>query len=345
MQLNRKEFIQKAAASVVSLALGTGLPQSMSKAETPEEPLLKPEPEGLPIGAAPIPGEEITPDPEAPGPGLKGYKPRAFLPVVSNGFRTPWPGKGAIGGSCDQLALLKAQWHYVYGTHPHVCPELGIDHVPMIWGWQYVGSELGGNSQYVLAPNEPDIRSQANMRPDEAVVFWQEVEKQCPEPIKLVGLNLAFIYKDWDVRKAALEWLDEWWGLYKEADGNEDHDPPRLDALGIHAYGTFEDCRQAALDAIVWAKAHNVLQVWLTETGHHPCWEGGVEATVEFVWKLLNWASRDSEAARLTRLAWFMTSFDGEQSWWWPAGPACNTSLIDWETKELTPWGEEFSRW
>jgi hypothetical protein len=86
-----------------------------------------------------------------------------------------------------------------------------------------------------------------------------------------------------------------------------------------------------------WAWFHNVPEVWVTEFGHLPCWPDGNAGTVEFMQTMVTYYK---EQPTITRWAWFQASYNGDEPW--AFGPYCNTSLIDIDTGEMTPFGTEY---
>ncbi len=333
MKESRRDFLKRSTQGLVALgALALMDRMGFLRAAASDKKPVEPTPglDEIPLEPLEIPSEPLE---------EKTY----YLPIVERDYHPVWPGKGVGGGNCSHLAILKPKWNYVWGPGVQVCPGLGIDHVPMNWGLGHVGLPLGGNSDCILIANEPADPAQLNISPSEGVGFWWQAEQAYPN-LKLVGPNVLLCFGECDYRSRAFNWLNEWYGLFIEEHSEEGQDrPPRIDALGIHAYGTFEDCRTAIIEANEWAEAHGIKDVWLTEFAYLPCWEGGMNASVEFMNSMFEWLSTSPEAEKDKRAAHFMTSYTGEEPWSPPL--ECNTSLIDWDTGELSPLGHEFLRW
>jgi len=118
---------------------------------------------------------------------------------------------------------------------------------------------------------------------------------------------------------------------------------PKLDAIAMHCYDSWAigtgKCQQRAADFMAWAQERDIGEVWVTEFGRQTCYPGGTQAAIEFMHEMVRYFNREPT---ITRYAWFQLSYrcDGSEPWAFP--PGCDTSLVNWETGELTALGEVY---
>lgn len=256
-----------------------------------------------------------------------------FFPIISRGYRAPHPGKGVRGGAnCTQLEQLKVNW--VAGWSPSIgtCP--GIESIPAIWGPGDIGKQLGGNSNKCFTFNEPNCEYQCNLSPLEAVFYFHALLLEYSEVDFWVSPSIL-VYWD-DHAEDGVAWLQEFQTLYIQEYG----EPPPFGALAVDCYGPTEECIAAISEVIQLADDWNIEEVWVIEYGYLPCWEGGMDAAVEFMHDMNQWFATQPI---IKGYSWFMTSYTGHETW--SPSPECNTSLINWETGLLTPLGEEYVLW
>ncbi|KAK7062565.1 hypothetical protein VNI00_000053 [Paramarasmius palmivorus] len=119
-------------------------------------------------------------------------------------------------------------WTYNWGVNSMVSipSSSGITHVPMQWGVQgaegFFAQVVGGGYQTVLAFNEPDLPSQSNVSPDQAVRTW----KEHIQPLKQKGVRLGS--PGISSAPSGKSWLKEF--LDKCHDCN-------VDFIAVHWYG------------------------------------------------------------------------------------------------------------
>lgn len=226
-------------------------------------------------------------------------------------------GAGDTYNRPDARALLGLGWWYNWG------PNGGV---PMIWNASQIGREITPD-RWLMGFNEPDQAGQADMTPLEGATAWRELEEAYPDR-SLVSPGVS-----------RLGWLEEWRQAYIDTYG----EPPRVDALGFHCYGAFnaaaafETCKAQTRNAVALAGRWGVDEVWLTEFAMVPCWNG-MDDSIAFLRSMLDWLSTQP---KVSRAAWFQTTYRGDESW--AFGPDCNTSLVDYDTGELTPLGAAWS--
>lgn len=249
---------------------------------------------------------------------------RLYLPL----FVAPEPnykkGIGLTYGHCEDVWNVHATWQYGWMTHPQDCPN--VENIPMIWGAQSIEQPLGGNSNWIMGFNEPDLSGQSNITPTLAATLWHEIEAKYPDR-KLVSPAPSQLNREW-IRDFRIAYIAQY------------GTPPRLDALAFHWYGWWAD------DAIYLAEYYkalarewNVPEIWLTEfampTQPAPdeCWEGAYAIAQPEAQKLLVYLEQDE---MVTRYAWFAARIQGTE--WW-SDSRCFAALIDYDTGTCTTWG------
>lgn len=247
---------------------------------------------------------------------------KLYFPIVATQAVSA-QGAGATYGDCERIKKSGLTWFYDWSREPPICGES----VPMIWGKNDVGKPIGGDSEWLLGFNEPELVAQANITPTLGVELWRQVEQAYPDK-KLVS------------PAASISWLTSWWNQYQIAYG----EPPRVDAVAGHCYGAWtvdcavSKCKLHADSLIVWAEARDISEVWITEFAFLPCWPEGDAGTLQFMEEMVVYYQA---LPRVTRWAWFQNSYHGDEPW--AFGPACNTSLVDIDTGELTAFGTMYS--
>ncbi|HTJ33494.1 MAG TPA: sigma-70 family RNA polymerase sigma factor [Dactylosporangium sp.] len=73
---------------------------------------------------------------------------------------------------------VKAGWYYDWSPSP-VANVSGVEFVPMVWGGGNVASDLAkakANGKTLLAFNEPDLKEQSNMSPQQVLDLWPQLQ-------------------------------------------------------------------------------------------------------------------------------------------------------------------------
>lgn len=143
-------------------------------------------------------------------------------------------------------------WHYdpAFGGAEQ---DFG-EYVPMIWGKRVPGDlTCPPAGAPLLWLNEPDLRSQSNATPHEAVEMLAALRERCPTA-RFVGPQMGPF-------DPSYRWLREFWALWVERHGGP---PPTT--LAIHTYNAPEPL--AWVDALYVAVPEYSGLVWVTEFGY-----------------------------------------------------------------------------
>lgn len=209
----------------------------------------------LPPGAQP--GPFVSPPVDQPLAGT--FESPVAVDRVRRLYLPLWLGEpagklGLAGGSPEQARALGASWLYDWTLTPAGSAATlegpGIEAVPMIGHASMVGADLGGNSQWVLGFNEPDLIVQSNIAPEQGAVLWREIEQLYP------GHKL--------VSPAVIDplWLDHMRNVYIGRFGVA----PRFDALAWHCYAwQAAGCIALGERFVALAELWGVPEVWCTE--------------------------------------------------------------------------------
>lgn len=229
-------------------------------------------------------------------------------------------GIGATYSQCAYMPLIGTKWYYNWGVSPPLCS--GIEAVPMIWGEGSAGKSLGGNSEWVLWFNEPELTGQDNyISPERAAQLW--------------NANIGAYLGKKHVSPAItdLSWLSRFLVLV----------PQKPNAIAVHYYAwrdldaeiarTMEFLRQT----IDLAQRYGIGEVWLTEWAGLHGWMGQ-DAALEYERRML--IEVLPSFPQITHEAWFQLSYRGDEEW--AFGVDCNTSLVSYKTGELTPFGQVY---
>jgi RNA polymerase sigma factor (sigma-70 family) len=88
-------------------------------------------------------------------------------------------GAWAFTGATQALSESGASWYYTWSATPGVAGPPGAAFVPMIWGAADVTastlSQVKQEGPYLLGFNEPDMASQSNMTPAQALSLWPQL--------------------------------------------------------------------------------------------------------------------------------------------------------------------------
>jgi RNA polymerase sigma factor (sigma-70 family) len=118
--------------------------------------------------------------PPAPTPSRRPARPRRHptaAPAVTGAKKGV--GAWAFTGATQALSESGASWYYTWSATPGVAGPAGTAFVPMIWGAADVTastlSQVKHQGAYLLGFNEPDMASQSNMTPAQALSLWPQL--------------------------------------------------------------------------------------------------------------------------------------------------------------------------
>lgn len=170
---------------------------------------------------------------------------RTFYPLLIGG-----PAKLGLAGCPASCERFGCTWCYSWSAQPSA--PAGVEAVPMIWDETQVTSDVGGSSEWIMGFNEPDLGSQANLSPEQAVEPWAVVEARFPDR-KLVAPAPSHLHP-------------EWLPAFREAFRVRYGRAPRFAALAAHCYwSTAAGCAQMLDRYEGWARAWGVPEIWVTE--------------------------------------------------------------------------------
>jgi hypothetical protein len=236
-----------------------------------------------------------------------------FLPLYVIGPTAPAERKGIIMNwlrhDCADMVTQQAGWFASGWQNENLYSCPGTEAVPILLSG-HEGQQLGGNSQFLMGWNEPDLN---NLEPETAAVMWHDVIEQSYPHERLIAPGIS---------QYGIPWLVEFYNTYL---GLYEH-PPRLEALSIHCYGGTE-CIAIFQSAIALSNAWDIDGVWITEYASPACWIG-LPAAIAQGRQVLDWAFSNP---KVKRFAWW----DNRSSW--PDDPW--VAPLFTSEGELTAWG------
>jgi RNA polymerase sigma factor (sigma-70 family) len=222
--------------------VGASAAAAARPAQALARPSARPAPSASPARAA----SAATPSPKP--------SPAAAAPAATTAKKGV--GAWAFTGATQALAESGASWYYTWSPTPGVAGPPGVQFVPMIWGSANVTastlSQVKQEGPVLLGFNEPDMSSQSNLTPAQALSLWPQLMAtgmQLGSPA--VAANGA----------TPGSWLDQFMS------GAAAHGY-RVNFITLHWYGADFDTAAAVSQlesylAAVHARYH--LPIWLTE--------------------------------------------------------------------------------
>jgi hypothetical protein len=214
--------------------------------------------------------------------------------------RSPKKGVGmwSFPGDTQALSAVQASWFYTWSPDAEgIAPPGGVSFVPMIWGAAAVTSEnlslVQTEGAVLLGFNEPDLQSQSNLSPQQALGLWPQ--------LVATGMRLGSPAPAYG---AATDggWLETF------MKGAADQDLP-VDFICLHWYGGDFDTGPAVSelqDYLEQTHAAYGLPIWLTEFALTNYTDGVVYPTVEQQAAFATAAVEMLEATPyVERYAWF----------------------------------------
>lgn len=198
----------------------------------------------------------------------------------------------------------------------------------MIWGKGDVGKPVSTFSGWLLGFNEPDIAGQANLTPEAGAVLWHSLEMLYPDHSLVSPATTS------------THWLTQWWDTYMALYSRS----PRVDAVAHHCYGDWDNvgtsvnkCLYSVDHCVDWADARGIPEVWVTEFAFTGYESYDDDRAILYMKEMVEYFH---QIPKITRYAWFQTRYKGTEPW--SFGPDRNTSLIDYDSQELTSLGHAY---
>ncbi|KAK0555233.1 hypothetical protein OC861_004923 [Tilletia horrida] len=197
---------------------------------------------------------------------------------------------GADSRWAHRLFKGKMDWYHHWQAGPINVPD-GVEYVPTFWGprywdkWTERKHEMNRNlPSRLLAFNEPDVRSQANLSPHAAVkLYKQEI---CPWQNRGVKISTPQIVWDMD------GWLDPFMSGIRDAGCEPDF-------VALHWYGSKHDI--AGFKKYI-QKAWNKYgkSIWITELGLTSASHPSTYEAESFLREALAWVDTQDYIKRVT---------------------------------------------
>ena len=206
----------------------------------------------------------------------------------------------------DLMALSPAvSWWYNWTVPPDEAvranyQEIGVEFVPMLWGAGSLDQdpEIPGGARYLLAFNEPNFGSQANLTPQEAAMLWPQVEAVA-DAHGLEIVSPALNYCGGSCNKTnPFEWFDEFFAACQGC---------RVDHLAVHWYA----CHRDALSGYIEQMKQYGLPIWLTEFSCLDAMDKSVPVQLQYMQEALDYL--ENEPA-VVRYSWFSGRWEAEPS-------------------------------
>lgn len=269
---------------------------------------------------APIPPTKSNSAPSAP----RTTNYTVFLPfIVSNGASAPAIRKGIplTYSDCSTAIAMGVTWEHSWSPTPPNCA--GMDNVPMIWSAAEMNTTLGGNSQWVMGFNEPDLSWQSNLSPAQAAQLWRQVEQKYPTR-KLLSPGPSGANPNW-----LLDFRNAYIAAYNT--------PPRLDGLQTHCYAWYtSQCTDLMQIYLGYANSWGVPEIWVTEFSFATTSPSSPTRAPQEMQNFITWMQGNP---KFTRYAWYASKIQGNE--WWSM-PAFHTPLVDWNTGQPTSFGSAY---
>ncbi|MDC0672919.1 glycoside hydrolase family protein [Nannocystis radixulma] len=202
----------------------------------------------------------------------------------------------------DLTALAPAvSWWYNWTVPPDEgvrdsYQEIGVEFVPMLWGAASLEQEpeIPAGARYLLAFNEPNFGSQANLTPQEAAALWPQVEA-IADAHGLEIVSPALNYCGGSCNKTnPFEWFDEFFAACQGC---------RVDHLAVHWYA----CHRDALSGYIEQMKQYERPIWLTEFSCLDAMDVSVPVQLAYMAEALDYL--ENEPA-VFRYSWFAGRFD-----------------------------------
>lgn len=251
-------------------------------------------------------------------------------------YGLPWAVDDSWGTTAVQAGKL-TWYHHWQNAVVDTLSNGGAEYVPMLWGQKYESDwydttvpYMDANPpKYILAMNEPDVDSQANLSPEDAASYFQQMLTPLRE--KYEGVQISSPQIAYDV-----DWLSSFMGSLQQQGGS-------VDFLAIHHYQGWDSIDQ--LTQFV-ENVHNNwpdMKIWMTEYGVTSESGPSAQNVQDYMIEATQWLD---QTGYVDRVAWFgafavdsppddyatglnaIFNDDGslrDQGYWWTQGGSWNT--------------------
>ena len=185
-------------------------------------------------------------------------------------------------------------WAYNWGMAEIITLPLGVEFVPMLgradfggWDTSVEHARVRG-SAYILGFNEPDMTSQANLSPSVAAGYYMKYITPYQRDFKLISPAVTSSTS----AGMGLQWLDSFMTACALCG---------ISGIAVHWYGdSADDFKSFVEEAISFAKAHELSEVWVTEFALNIDISGVTDqaSSATFIQDVTSWLDKQTFVAR-----------------------------------------------
>lgn len=161
----------------------------------------------------------------------------------------------------DMQALKPGiSWWYNWALRPDegvrdMVGSLGVEFVPMVWGKDFVddaSTAVADGEKFLLAFNEPNFGSQANITAQDAAAMWPQIEAIArAHDLAIVSPALNYCGGSCNAT-SPFDWFDDFFAACPDC---------KVDYLAVHWYA----CSRSALENYIGQMKKYNRPIWLTE--------------------------------------------------------------------------------
>ncbi|KAH8923809.1 glycoside hydrolase family 128 protein [Atractiella rhizophila] len=181
-------------------------------------------------------------------------------------------------------------WVYNWGQTHEGTLNSGVEYIPMLWSdaatftstWdKNVKAAIKAGSTHLLAFNEPDLNTQANMSPTQAAKSYKKYFNPYKQQIKLVSPAIT----NGAPPAMGTGWMDEFLSLCKGC---------HIDAIAVHIYDSATNIAYFKAYLTDLQKKYAPRKIWVTEFGA----SGTKKQEQDFLKEMLPWLTKQSGIER-----------------------------------------------
>jgi RNA polymerase sigma factor (sigma-70 family) len=149
---------------------------------------------------------------------------KAALPPAVKSPKKGISTNGKVTFNQAAVKDMKAGWYYNWSPSPSFGATSGVEFVPMVWGTANVDADVAkakANGKVLLGFNEPDLKEQSNMSPEQVLDLWPKLQAS---GLRLGSPSVAY------GGDTAGGWLDRFMAGAKQRGY-------RVDFIALHWYG------------------------------------------------------------------------------------------------------------